>query len=277
MRKPSLLLVVAAAAVLAACTRPADDAAKTAAGATAPAKAAANVATVNGKPITAELFDVFSKAVMGGADQAPTDEQRTQMVDQLINMTLAAQAAEKDGLAKDPAVQARLELMRTQILAEAASEKYVKSHPVSDSELRAEYDAQVAAMPKEYKARHILVDAKESAEAIIAKLEGGGDFAKLAKAESKDSSAANGGDLGWFSPQTMVKPFADAVAALQKGQYTKQPVQSEFGWHVILLEDVRSPDVPAFDDVKPQVEMFSQRKKLQAYLEELRKSAKVQK
>jgi peptidyl-prolyl cis-trans isomerase C len=167
--------------------------------------------------------------------------------------------------------------LHTQILAEAASEKYIKSHPVSDSELRAEYDTQVAAMPKEYKARHILVDNKESAEAVISKLQTGSDFSKLATAESKDSSAKNGGDLGWFSPQSMVKPFADAVVALQKGEYTKEPVQSEFGWHVIMLDDVRSPEVPEFDQVKQQVEMLSQRKKLQAYIDELRKTAKIQK
>jgi len=277
MRKSVLVPVLVAAAVLAACTRPAEDAAKSATDAKPAAAAAKAVATVNGKEISPAMFDAFAKAVMGGSAEAPTDEQRTQLIDQLVNMTLAAQAAEKDGLAKDPAVQARLDLLRTQILAEAASEKYIKSHPVSDSEMRAEYDAQVANMPKEYKARHILVDKKETADGIIAKLQAGGDFSKLATAESKDSSAKNGGDLGWFSPQSMVKPFADAVAALQKGEYTKQPVQSEFGWHVILLEDVRTPEVPEFDQVKPQVEMFTQRKKLQTYLEELRKNAKIQK
>jgi peptidyl-prolyl cis-trans isomerase C len=279
MLRPRLLAIAIATIALAACTRPADDAkspAKAAAGASQPAKSA-TVATVNGQVLNQELLDVFSQAVMGGSQQPPTDEQKTQMIDQLVNMTLAAQAADKDGLAKDPKVQARLELLRTQVLAEAASEKYIKSHPASESEIKAEYDAQVAAMPKEYKARHILVDAKEKAEAIIAKLEAGADFAKLAASDSKDSSGKNGGDLGWFSPQTMVKPFADAVAALQKGQYTKQPVQSEFGWHVILLEDVRSPEVPEFEQVKPQVEMFTQRKKLQAYLDELRKTAKIQK
>ena len=274
MRNPGLILAITATVLVAACTRPAGDDSK--AGEVAkPAKAA--IATVNGKQISGELFDAFTHAVTGGAQEPPTDEQGQQMLDQLINMTLAAQSAEKDGLAKDPAVQARIELLRTQILAEAASEQYIKANPASDEEIRAEYDAQVATMPKEYKARHILVDAKESADAIITKLQAGGDFAKLATAESKDSSASNGGDLGWFSPQTMVKPFADAVAALEKGKFTQEPVQSEFGWHVILLEDVRSPEVPDFEQVKPQVEMFTQRKKLQAHLEELRKAATVQK
>jgi len=280
MHRPRLITVTIAALLLSACTRPADDAAQSggtpAAGEAAAAKSA-TIATVNGQKISQELFDVFAQAVMGGSQEPPTDEQKGQMVDQLINMTLAAQAGEKENLAKDPKVKARLDLIRTQVLAEAASEKYMSSHPVSESELKAEYDTQVAAMPKEYKARHILVDTKEKADEIIVKLEAGGDFAKLAAADSKDSSGKNGGDLGWFSPQTMVKPFADAVAALQVGQYTKQPVQSEFGWHVILLEDVRSPEVPAFDQVKAQVEMFSQRKKLQAYIDELRKSAQIQK
>jgi peptidyl-prolyl cis-trans isomerase C len=274
MRNSSLSLLVVTTVLLSACTRPAEDKAKAADAAT-PAKAA--VATINGQKLSAELFDAFGMAVRGGAQEPLEGEQREQALDQLINMTLAAQAAEKDGLAKDPAVQARIELLRTQILAEAASEKYIKANPATDEEIRAEFDAQVAAMPKEYKARHILVDTKESADAIIVKLQGGGDFAKLASSESKDSSASNGGDLGWFSPQTMVKPFADAVVALEKGKFTQQPVQSEFGWHVILLEDVRSPEVPDFEQVKPQVEMFTQRKKLQAYLEELRKAASIQK
>lgn len=274
MRKTSSTLLVVAALVLAACTRPAGDASKSADDVKSAQTA---VATINGKKLSGELFDAFSLAVTGGAEEPLEGEQREQVLDQLINMTLAAQAAEKDGLAKDPAVQARIELLRTQILAEAASEKFIKANPATDEEVRAEYDAQVAQMPKEYKARHILVENKESADTIIGKLQAGGDFAKLASAESKDSSASNGGDLGWFSPQTMVKPFADAVVALEKGKFTQEPVQSEFGWHVILLEDVRSPEVPEFDQVKPQVEMFTQRKKLQTYLEELRTTASIQK
>lgn len=271
------LVLLAATALLAACTKPAEDASKATADAQAPAAAAKTVATVNGKTISSAMLDTFLQAVTGKPAAEATEEQKTQLLDQLINMSLAADAAEKDGLAKDAEVQARLDLLRMQILAEAASQKYVKAHPVSESEVKAEYDEQVANMPKEYKARHILVEKKETAESIIRELAAGGDFAKLAAAESKDGSAKSGGDLGWFSLQTMVKPFADAVAALEKGQTTQTPVQTEFGFHVIQLEDVRSPEAPAFEDVKSQVEMFSQRKKLQAYLDELRKTAKIQK
>jgi peptidyl-prolyl cis-trans isomerase C len=279
MRTSRFLIVLAAAGMLAACTKPAGDAAKPADAAAAKKATVTTVATVNGQKLSSELFDTFLQAVMGANPQheAPTDQQKAEMLDQLINMSLAAQAAEKEGLQKDPKVTARLDLLHMQILAEAASEKHIKAHPVSESELKAEYDAQVAAMPKEYKARHILVDKKETADSIIRELKAGGDFAKLAAAESKDSSGKNGGDLGWFAPSTMVKPFADAVAALEKGKFTEQPVQSQFGWHVILLEDTRTAEAPPFEQVKQQVEMFVQRKKLQEYLDGLRKTAKIQK
>jgi peptidyl-prolyl cis-trans isomerase C len=273
------IALVAAIGLLSACTRPAGEASKPAAGAAkAPATKSVVVATVNGQAIDTETLNVFLQAVTNKPPAEATPEQKSQLLDQLINMTLAAQAGEKEGLQNDPAVQARIQLLRTQILAEAATEKYIKAHPVSESELKADYDAQIASMGKEYKARHILVDSKEKAEAIIKQLNAGGDFAKIAEKESKDpGSAKNGGDLGWFSAQTMVKPFSEAVAALQKGQITQQPVQTQFGWHVIQLEDTRSPTPPAFEDVKNQVEMMSQRKKLQAYLDDLRKNAKIQK
>jgi peptidyl-prolyl cis-trans isomerase C len=269
-------LLLAGGALLAACTRPADNAG---AGSPTPAaNAESAVAIVNGKPIGAEVFDVFVRAVTGNPAAQATDEQKEQLLDQLVNMSLAAQAAEKDGLGKDPAIQARIDLLTTQILAEAATEKYDESHPLTEEEIRAEYDAQIAGMPQEYKARHILVESKETAESIISQLQGGGDFAKLAAAESKDSgSAKQGGDLGWFAPQSMVKPFADAVMGLEKGGLTAAPVQSEFGWHVIQLEDVRSPEPPAYEDVKQQVEMIARRKKLQSYLDELRKTAEIEK
>jgi peptidyl-prolyl cis-trans isomerase C len=270
----STLLVVAAAALLTACTRPSGDTA----GSATPAGSTTAVATVNGKPISSEMFDVFLRAVTGKPSAEVSAEEKEQLLDQLISMTLAAEAAQKDGLDKDADVKARLDLLHTQILAEAATEKYAETHPISEEALKAEYDQQIASMPKEYKARHILVDDKETAESLIRDIKAGGDFAKLAEKESKDSgSAQQGGDLGWFSPQTMVKPFADAVTGMEVGSITEEPVQSEFGWHVIQLEEVRSPQPPAFEDVKQQVEMLARRKGLQTYLDELRASAKIQK
>ncbi len=279
--KTVLLLGAAIALGTTACTKPAEDAAKPASPTSAPAaaeKASPTLVTVNGKAINAQLLDTFLQAVTGKPAAEATKEQRDALLEQLVNMTLAAQAAEKDGLAASPDVQARLDLLHSQILAEAASDKYVKSHPVSDDEVKAAYDSEVANMPKEYKARHILVETKEAADAVIKELQAGGDFAKIAKAKSKDpGSAVKGGDLGWFSAQTMVKPFSEALAKLEKGKTTTEPVQTQYGFHVIQLEDVRSPTAPAFEDVKEQVKMFAQRKKLQAYLDDLRKTAKIQK
>jgi peptidyl-prolyl cis-trans isomerase C len=269
------LVLLAAASLLVACTKPAGDAAKPAADAAKPATG--NVATVNGEKIPTETFDVFVQAVTGKPAAEASKEQKSQLLDQLIDMTIAAQAGEKEGAQNDPATKARIALLTTQVLAQSATEKYLKSHPVSESEVKADYDAQVAKLPLEYKVQHILVDTKEQAEAIIKQLESGADFAKLAAKDSKDPSGKDGGDLGWSSLQNWVKPFAEAVEALKKGETTKQPVQTQFGWHVIHLEDTRTPTIPAFEDVKPQVEQMTQRKKLQAYLEELRKTAKIQK
>jgi peptidyl-prolyl cis-trans isomerase C len=274
--KTALLLGAAVALATTACTKPAEDAAKPGTAANAPA--ATTLVTVNGKKIDSQTFDTFLQAVSGKPASEAPKEQRDAMLDQFVNMTLAAQAAEKDGLAKDPEVAARLDLLRTQILAEAASEKYVEAHPVTDEDVKKEYDTQVAKLPKEFKARHILVEKKEDAEAIIKQLEAGGDFAKIAKEKSKDpGSAANGGDLGWFPAQQMVKPFSDALATLEKGAITKTPVETQYGFHVIQLEDSRAPQAPAFEDVKEQVKMMAQRSKLQKYLDELRKSATIQK
>ena len=274
MRHPrSTILLTAFLGLFAACTRPAED---TAAKSATPATPA--IATVNGKPISSEFFDEFLTAATGQPAAQATPEQKSQLLDQLLNMSVAAQSAETDGLANDPAVKTRLELLRLQVLAEAASEKFMKAHPSTEAEIKAEYDTQVAAMPKEYRARHILVDSKETAESVIRELDAGGDFAKLASKESKDeASAAKGGELDWFRLDHMVKPFSDAVLALDKGQTTKEPVQSEFGWHVIRLEDERSPAAPAFEEVKDRVDMIVKRKKLQAHFEELRKTANVQK
>jgi peptidyl-prolyl cis-trans isomerase C len=276
MRKIHLpLLLVATAVATAACTKPSGDAQSDASGviSTKPA-----VATVNGKDISGDLYDIFLEAITNGQPDSLTDDQKSQALDQLISMWLAADVAKTEGMTKDPAIQARLELLRLQVLAEASTSKYAEAHPISDDEVRAEFDTQVAGMAKEYKARHILVDDEADAIAIIADIQGGKDFAKIAKEKSKDSgSAENGGELGWFSPNTMVPPFADAVVALEKGKMTLVPVKSDFGWHIILLEDTREPEAPDFDQVKPQVESLVRRKKLQEYLDQLRSQADIQK
>ena len=222
---------------------------------------------------SAANFEAFITAATRKTVAELTPEELRQVFDQYQSMEIAADAGEKAGLARKPEVAAQLRVLRMNVLSEAAMRKYLDEHPVVDADLSAEYDEQVAAVPMEYSARHILVEDEATAKAIIEKLNGGADFAKLAKDKSKDPSASNGGDLGWFALQTMVKPFADAVAALEKGKYTTTPVQSQFGWHVILLEDTRKPTLPTLAEVKDRLQEMVQRKKIHTHLEELRKGS----
>jgi peptidyl-prolyl cis-trans isomerase C len=235
------------------------------------------VATVNGKPVAKSEFELFAQNFEQQAQRQLTDTEKSEILDQFISLKLAAEAAEKAGITKQPKVADQIALARMNVIVDAGLQKYLEDHPIGDAELKPEYDAQVAQLPREYRARHILVDDKATADAITKDLKSGADFAKLAEQKSKDSSAKSGGDLGWFTLDSMVQPFAEAVASLQPGQLTSEPVQSQFGWHVIKLEESRAGEAPAFDDVKDRVRAIVQRKKLQAYLEELRKGAKIEK
>ena len=231
------------------------------------------VAVVNGTPISREAFDDYLKGLLRGKPAADvTPDEKNQVLDQMINMQLIAAQAEKDGLDKDPDVATRLALLRTQIMADAAAQKYVKSNEPSDQELHAAYDA--ATDKTEYHASHILVPTKEKAEQLIKKIKGGAKFEDVAKAESTDNSKANGGDLGWFTLARMVKPFGDAVKTLKKDEITPEPVQTQYGWHIIKLEDTR--DAP-FDQMKPQLTNTIMQKKFADYIDSLKKNAKIEK
>src|SRR5579863_512264 len=231
------------------------------------------VAIVDGTPISREAYDDYLKGLLRGKPVTDvTAEEKNQVLDQMINMQLIAAQAEKDGMEKDPDVATRVALLRTQILADAAAQKYVKNNEPSDQELHAAYDA--ATDKTEYHASHILVPTKEKAAALIKKIKGGAKFEDVAKAESTDNSKANGGDLGWFTTARMVKPFGDAVKALKKGEITPEPVQTQYGWHIIRLDDTR--DSP-FDTLKPQLSNTLMQKKFQAYIDDLKKNAKIEK
>lgn len=243
---------------------------------TSKAPAAEPVATVNGQVLSKSQFDLYVANVAQQSGREIPEDQKAQLLDQFIGMHLAAAAAEKAGLVKDPKVEDKLAMARLNVIVDAGLQKYLEQHPITEEEQKAEYDLQVGQMPREYHARHILVEDQATAEGIIKSLKAGGDFAKLAEQKSKDSSAKSGGDLGWFTPETMVPPFAAAVKALQPGQLTETPVQSQFGWHVIKLEESRAASAPPYDEVKDRVKMLVQRKHLQSYLDELRKAAKIE-
>jgi peptidyl-prolyl cis-trans isomerase C len=231
------------------------------------------VAIVNGTPISREAFDDYLKGLLRGKPAADvTADDKNQVLDQMINMQLIAAQAEKEGLQNDPDVATRIALLRTQILADAAAQKYVKNNEPTDAELHAAYDS--ATDKTEYHALHILVPTKEKAEALIKKLKGGAKFEDVAKAESTDNSKANGGDLGWFTTARMVKPFGDAVKLLKKGEITPEPVQTQYGWHIIKLEDTR--DAP-FDQFKTTLTNGIMQKKFQTYIDGLKATAKIEK
>jgi peptidyl-prolyl cis-trans isomerase C len=231
------------------------------------------VAVVDGTPISREAYDDYLKSLLRGKPATDlTADDKNQVLDQMINMQLLAAQAEKDGLDKDQDVMTRIAMLRTQVLTDAAVQKYVKANDPTDAELHAAYDA--AADKTEYHAAHILVASKEKAEQLIKKLKGGAKFEDVAKAESTDTSKAQGGDLGWFTTARMVKPFGDAVKALKKGEMTAEPVQTQFGWHIIKLEDTRDQ---AFEQMKPQLSNGVMKAKMQAYIESLKKTAKIEK
>ena len=243
------------------------------------APASPAIATVNGSDISRNEYDVYVKSLLQGKPQTElTPEQKTQVLDEMITMQLISEQAVKDGLDKDSDVAARLQVLRMRVLADAESQKYLKGKEPTDAELHAEYDTAVAGLDKtEYHARHILVDSKEKAQALIKKIKGGAKFEDVAKAESSDNSKTNGGDLGWFTAARMVKPFSDAVKGLKKGEMTSEPVQTQYGYHIIKLEDTRDVAPPPFDQVKAQVSNGVVQKKLQTYVEELKKTAKIEK
>ena len=233
---------------------------------------------MNGQALSAAQFEFFTKTVTGKPSSELNAEQRAQALDTLVRAEVVAQQAEKDGLDKQGDAPASLALARLQILEQAAMANYLKDRKPTDAELKAEYDTQVAAMPKtQYKARHILVKTEEDANKVIADLKKGAKFEKLAAEQSLDGSKTNGGDLGWFSPTNMVKPFAQAVMALKKGETTAAPVQTEFGWHVIRLDDTRETSPPAFDAVKDRLVQIVEAKKFKSYGDGLLTTAKVEK
>jgi len=247
-----------------------------------PADAAATPATpplvtVNGTAISQALFEDYAKAVAGKPASDLTQEDRDQIKENLVRIELIAQQAEKDGLTKDPEIATRLELSRLNLLQQASAQKYLKERAPSEAELRAEYESQMASTPMvEYHARHILLSSEENAQKVIQQLDGGADFAKLARTLSGDKgSAAKGGDLDWFAPGAMVKPFAAALAGLKANEYTKTPVQTQFGWHVIQLLGTRDRTPPTFDAVKEQLQQIILTKKFKAYSDEMMKTAKI--
>ena len=230
------------------------------------------VASVNGTYISKKTLETLEKEI---ADRSQGQKfPKEQLVDELIQRELLIQQALQKKLDQSPEVVERLATVKNSLLSQAALQDYLKTNPVTDDEIKAEYDKQMGQMGEEYKARHILVKTEDEAKKIIAELEKGGNFAALAKKHSIDQAPE--GDLGWFTADRMVPEFSQAVVALQNGKFTTTPVKTQFGFHVILREESKKLTPPPFDAVKDQFRPMMQRQKAQKFVESLRTAAKVE-
>ncbi|MBP6305443.1 MAG: peptidylprolyl isomerase [Giesbergeria sp.] len=238
---------------------------------------AQNVAIVNGKPIPKERVEVLKDQVQRSGREVNA-EMEGQIKEEVIAREIFMQEAQKRGLEASADYKAQMELARQTILIRELFNDYQTKNPVTDAEIKAEYDKFVAANSgKEYKASHILVEKEDEAKAIIASIKKGAKFADIAKKQSKDpGSGANGGDLDWANPSSYVSEFTEALIKLSKGQMTQTPVKSQFGWHIIRLDDTRNAQLPKLDEVKPQVAQQLQQQKLAKFQEDLRAKAKVE-
>ena len=238
---------------------------------------AQNVAIVNGKAVPKTRLDAIAQQV-AKAGRPVTPEMQGQLRDEVITREIFMQEAEKRGLAGGDDFKVQMELARQTIMIRELFTDFQKKNPVTEADLKAEYDKFVASNGgKEFKARHILVDKEAEAVAIIASLKKGGKFDDIAKKQSKDTgSGAKGGDLDWANPASYVPEFSEALGKLSKGQTTETPVKTQFGYHVIRVDDVRTAQLPAFNDVKPEISKQLTQQKLTAFQEELRQKAKVE-
>jgi peptidyl-prolyl cis-trans isomerase C len=234
------------------------------------------LATVNGVAIPKARLDAVIKA-RTAQGQPDNEEVRAAIRDQLITSEIIAQEAAKKGLNKRADVANQLDLARQQVMVQAFVQEYFKTHQPSDADIKKEYEAIKAQLgDREYKARHILVATLPEAQEALAKLKKGDKFEDIAKAMSKDpGSKDKGGELDWASPSGYVKPFSDAMVKLEKGKYTTEPVQTQFGYHIILLEDTRELKVPALDEVKANLVTRIQQRMLEGDIKALRDKAKV--
>lgn len=238
---------------------------------------AQNIAVVNGKPVPASRMAALAQQVERSG--RPVDDTlKAQIKEELIAREIFVQEAEKRGIKASKDYKAQAELALQTILIRELFADFQRKNPVTDAEVKAEYDKFAAANGgQEYRARHILVETEDQAKAIIANIKKGAKFEDIAKKDSKDpGSGANGGDLDWASASSFVPEFSEAMVKLGKGQMAEAPVKSQFGWHIIRVDDVRQAQLPSIDELKPQISQQLQQQKLNDFQEQLRSKAKVQ-
>ena len=238
---------------------------------------AQNIAIVNGKPVPTARVEALAQQV-ARSGRPVTPDMQSQVKEEVIAREVFSQAAQAMGLDGTDDFKAQMEEVKQSILIRTLFAAYQAKNPVSDADMKAEYDRYVALNAgKEYKARHILVEKEDQAKALLAQLKKGAKFEDLAKKSSKDpGSAVKGGELDWANPTSYVKEFSDALVGLGKGKTTEAPVKSQFGFHIIRLDDLRESNIPKFDEVKPQISQHLTQQNLSKYQEELRSKAKIE-
>ena len=238
---------------------------------------AQNIAIVNGKPVPTARVEALAQQV-ARSGRPVTPDMQSQVKEEVIAREVFSQAAQAMGLDGTDDFKAQMEEVKQSILIRTLFAAYQAKNPVSDADMKAEYDRYVAINAgKEYKARHILVEKEDQAKALLAHLKKGAKFEDLAKKSSKDpGSAVKGGELDWANPTSYVKEFSDALVGLGKGKTTEAPVKSQFGFHIIRLDDLRESNIPKFDEVKPQISQHLTQQNLSKYQEELRSKAKIE-
>jgi len=232
---------------------------------------AETVATVNGVAIDSAIVDLYLSSQTQRPAAEATAAERNSAITELTDIYLLTTQPEAKAFANDTVVKAQIELQSRGVIAQAVAADFFAKNGATDEEILAEYESQkMMSPPLQFKARHILVQTQAAASDLIAQLDDGADFAELAKANSTGPTGPNGGDLGWFSPEQMVKPFSDSVAALSDGAHTSEPVQTQFGWHVILREDSRENQPPTLESVRDVIKQRVEQAKFRAYIEKLR-------
>jgi peptidyl-prolyl cis-trans isomerase C len=271
-KSPGVLMTASLATLIAACTQSAppetDDA----------ALGPGQVATVNGQRIPESVFRVYTPAALRKNADDLTPEERSAVIDDIAGIMLMADEAKQEGLLTERTIAAQLELARLQIVARAMATRYLERNPVSDAELQALYDENLPRLAnREFKARHILLETQEEAESVIQQLQQGKSFVDLAEERASGPTGPNGGDLGWFTANSMAQPVVEAVSAMQVGAHSTRPVKTDYGYHVLLLEDTRSQEPPTLDSMRQELTNAVQAKKLQEYVRGLVEAATVEK
>ncbi len=239
--------------------------------------AAQNIAIVNGKAVPKARFDTLMTQITKQGNQPRTPDLERQVKDELVLREIFVQEAERAGVQRSDEYKQQMDLARQSLMIRELFTSYQKKNPVTDEQLKAEYDKLKGQNSgKEYRARHILVEKEDEAKALVAKIKGGAKFEDMAKASSKDpGSAQNGGDLDWAAPGNYVPEFSQAMTRLEKGKFTEEPVKSQFGYHIIQLEDVREAQFPPLEDIKAQLRQRLEQQKMAKFQEELKAKAKT--